>query len=98
MLKLQTKSTMLLILDFFTGVLTTSPEQQIRENWMSQYQKELEEINNARIGLAKSSSSNLIQEVSDPNYLIFSSDRSPVDVQIRRTETLLKHLKTLAFL
>jgi len=77
---------------FFTDV-QAKPEKLLGD-WDVEYLQLQKQIQEGK-GLAKSVGNTLDSKILDRHALIWSSDTSPVDVALRRTQALLGHVKTL---
>lgn len=74
-----------------TGALT---EQEIADTWLHDFAELREEIADAQSG-ALSKSRAVAQYILDPEALVHPTDRSPLDVELRRSRALLNRLKSM---
>jgi hypothetical protein len=92
---LVTASLLGLMISLVTGLTSSSVEA----GWVEQYHQLEKEISNRHLqteqGLAKAGAEEPGAYILDRQALVWDSDRNPVDIQLRRTEALLNHLKTL---
>jgi hypothetical protein len=86
----------LLIIWLLAGLIYAKTSSEVQNSWEEDFHRLQQQIEDRGfLEKAMAGSGSLAPQILDRHALIWDEDRTPLDVQLRRTRALIQHLKTL---